>query len=66
MPLTSPVEGDARNDDDNPSQDGHHGQNHGVAAQTASTIHVALLQTVSGLNRENSTEEVCESFARLA
>lgn len=51
MWLTSPVEGDGGGDDGDASQDGDDGQNHGVAAQTASSVHVALLQTVSGLNR---------------
>lgn len=51
MLLTSPVKGDGGGDDSDPSQDGDDGQNHGVAAQAASSIDVALLQTVSGLNR---------------
>uniref|UniRef100_A0A8C2WJ36 Methyltransferase 23, arginine n=1 Tax=Cyclopterus lumpus TaxID=8103 RepID=A0A8C2WJ36_CYCLU len=56
------VEGDACSDDGETSQDGDDGQNHGVAAQTASAIHVALLQTVSGLNGKNSEEEVFGYF----
>lgn len=50
MWLTSPVEGDGGGDDGDPSQDGDDGQDHGVAAQTTSSVDVALLQTVSGLN----------------
>lgn len=49
MRPTSPVEGKGGGDDGDASQDGDDGQDHGVASQTASSVHVALLQTVSGL-----------------
>ncbi len=58
MLLTSPVEGDGCGDDGDPSQDGDDGQNHGITAQTASSVDVALLQTVSGLNRVKNSEEM--------
>lgn len=60
MLLTSPVEGNGGGDDGDPSQDGDNGQNHGVATQTASSIDVALLQTVPGLNRVKT--EFCSVF----
>lgn len=49
MRPTSPIEGKGGGDDGNASQDGDNGQDHGVASQTAGSVHVALLQTVSGL-----------------
>lgn len=55
MLLTTPVEGDSCSDDADPAQDGHDGQNHGVATQTSSPVDVALLQTVPGLSRNTIT-----------
>lgn len=49
MRPTSPIKGKSGGDDGDASQDGDDGQDHGVASQTASSVHVALLQTVSGL-----------------
>lgn len=49
MWLTAPVEGDGCGDDGDPSQNGDDGQHHGVTTQAASSIDVALLQTVPGL-----------------
>lgn len=49
MQPTSPIEGEGGGDDGDASQDGDDGQDHGVASQAASSVHVALKQTVSGL-----------------
>lgn len=57
MLLTSPIERDGCSNDGDPPQDGDDGQNHGITAQTASSIDVALLQTVSGLNRVKTVKK---------
>lgn len=56
MLLTSPVESDGGGDDGDPAQDGDDGQNHGVAAEAARSVDVALLQTVPGLNEKNNDQ----------
>lgn len=54
--LTSPVEYDGGGEDGDTSQDGDNGQNHGVTAQTSSSINIPLLQTISGL-KEIKTQQ---------
>ncbi len=43
MLLTSPVEDDGGGEDGDPTEDRDDRQNHGIAAQTASSIDVSLL-----------------------
>lgn len=49
--LTAPVEGDGCDDDGDSSYNGDDGQHHGVPAQSASSVHVPLLEAVPGLHR---------------
>lgn len=56
MSLTAPVESNSGRDDRDPSQNGDDRKHHGVAAQAASAVNVALLQAVAGLeHREGRT-----------